>query len=47
MVYDNRPAGATGAMNPGKKPTDEWLEDFTKEEIRAIIADLEKEENPE
>ncbi len=43
MVYDNRPAGATGAMIPGREPTDEWLEDFTEGEIRAIIADLEKE----
>lgn len=30
-------------MNPGNEPTDEWLEDFTPEEIRAIIADLQKE----
>ncbi len=43
MVYDNRPARATGAVIPGREPTDEWLEDFTKEEIRAIIADLQKE----
>ena len=33
-------------MNPGKGPTDEWLEDFTEEEVRAIIADLQKEGAP-
>ena len=27
----------------GTQPTDEWLEDFTKEEVRAIVADLQKE----
>lgn len=38
-----QPTGETVSMTTGRDPTDEWLEDFTKEEVRAIVADLKRE----